>query len=120
MPEQKIDRKQIDATGKSLGRVATQVSRYLQGKHKATWLPHIDSGAVVEILNLTAAQFTGSKFEQKVYHHYSGYPGGLKTVHLKTIWEKRPEEVIRRMVSQMLPKNKLRRSRMARLRIIAG
>ncbi|MFA7286970.1 MAG: 50S ribosomal protein L13 [Patescibacteria group bacterium] len=110
--------KKIDATGKSLGRVATEAAKYLQGKHRADWLPHLDQGAVVEISNLKDAKFTGKKLEQKMYHRYTGYPGGLRSVVLEELWGKRPEEVMRRMVSQMLPKNKLSRGQMARLRIV--
>jgi len=113
----KIDRKtqQIDATNQSIGRLATQVATLLRGKHKADYTPQIDNGDFVVITNLDKIKFTGKKLEQKKYYHYSGYPGGLKETELKELFTKNPQEVLRKAVYQMLPKNRLRQHMIKRL-----
>ena len=75
----------IDAAGQSIGRVATEAARLLQGKHRPTYTPNIDNGDIVEILNAAKVKITGTKLDGKHYHHYSGYPGGMKSITLKTV-----------------------------------
>jgi len=115
----KIERKNvtIDATGKAPGRIATEVVRLLIGKHRPDYQPNFDMGDNVEIINVGSMQITGKKIEQKVYRHHTGFPGGLKEKTLKTLWETSPEEVLKRSISRMLPKNKLRNDRLKRLTI---
>ena len=112
-----MDRKThiIDAEGKKIGRLASEVAFLLQGKHKTTYTPHIDGGDFVEIVNVDKLSIDQKKLEQKEYHRHSQYPGGLKTTKLKTIVADNPAKVIQMAVSKMLPKNKLRSDRMKRL-----
>ncbi|MDO8571810.1 MAG: 50S ribosomal protein L13 [bacterium] len=112
-----IERKkhEIDATGQVLGRLATRIATILRGKHKATYQPHIDAGDFVVISNMKNIKITGKKIDQKKYHHYSGYPGGLKTKKLSEFIESNPGEALRRAVYQMLPATKLRKDMMKRL-----
>jgi large subunit ribosomal protein L13 len=107
----------IDARGQSLGRVATKAAEILQGKHDAAYAPNLNLSKVVLIKNISQAVFTGKKIDQKQYHSYSGYPGGLKTQSLLSLWQKRPKEVVRKVVYQMLPANRLRKSRIGRLKV---
>jgi len=113
----KINRKthQIDATNQSVGRLATQIACLLRGKHKPNYTPQIDNGDFVVISNLDKIKFTGKKIEQKKYFHYSGYPGGLKETEIKKLFTKNPQEVLKKAVYQMLPKNKLRQHMIKRL-----
>lgn len=108
---------EIDAEGKVLGRLATQIATLLRGKHKATFQPHIDAGDVVVVRHVAGIKFTGQKIDQKVYHRHTGYPGGLRTKKLSTLFGENPAEVLRRAVYQMLPDNKLRKEMIKRLRI---
>ena len=105
----------VDATGKSLGRLATELAVLLRGKHKATFERHIDNGDVVAVTNIGSVVITGAKREQKKYYRYSGYPGGLSNVTLNDLMEKDPGEALRRAVYGMLPKNKLRPRMIKRL-----
>ncbi len=109
------NRQTLDATGKVLGRLATQIISYLRGKNKPTFRPHEDAGDIVVVKNIKNLHFTGTKMDQKVYYHYSGYLGGLKEAKLKDIWETKPEWVLRRAVERMLPKNRLRKNMLKRL-----
>jgi len=99
---------QLDATGQTVGRLSTKIAGLLMGKHKVAYSPQTDCGDAVEVANVSQLKFTGKKFDQKKYYHYSGYQGGLKTKKLKDVFTTDPEDVLRRAVSQMLPKNKLR------------
>lgn len=110
----------IDAEGKILGRLATFIAQLLMGKDKPDYTPHVDSGAGVIVINAEKIKVSGKKLEQKFYNRYSGYPGGLKQVKLKEMLKNRPEEVIRHAVRGMLPKNRLLKRRIARLKIYAG
>ncbi len=110
---------EIDATGRAVGRIATEVAMILRGKNKPDFSPHIDSGDFVVINNASQVKFTGKKLVQKDYHHHTMYPGGLKTVSMKKVFEKDPGEVIRKAVYGMLPKNRLREGMMKRLKINA-
>ena len=105
----------IDATDQILGRLASQIANLLRGKNKPTFTYHIDNGDFVVAKNAAKLKFSGKKFTQKAYHHYSGYPGGLKTNTLITVFKKNPALVLRRSVWNMLPKNKLRAKMIKRL-----
>lgn len=110
---------EIDATGRAVGRVATEAARALMGKHEPTFERHIDNGAAVVISNAGKVIFTGNKFVQKDYKKHTMYPGGLKTVSLQTVFRRDPTDVMRRAVNGMLPKNKHRNEMMKRLTINA-
>ena len=110
----------IDAEGKTLGRLSTEIAKLLRGKHKVTFTPHVDGGDYVVIINAEKIEVTGKKRDNKVYRHHTGYIGNLKEINFKKLQEKNPEEIIRLSVRGMLPKNKLRAPMMKRLRIFAG
>ena len=110
----------IDATDVVLGRLASQVAVLLRGKHKPTFAPHVDTGDFVVVVNAEKISVTGGKREQKLYHRHSGYPGGLKTRTLNDMLERRPEEVIRLAVKGLLPKNRLARKQLTKLKVYAG
>ena len=110
----------IDAEGKTLGRLSTEIAKLLRGKHKVTFTPHVDGGDYVVVINADRIEVTGKKRDNKVYRHHTGYIGNLKEINFKKLQEKKPEEIIRLSVSGMLPKNKLRAPMMKRLRIFAG
>lgn len=106
----------IDATGKVLGRLATQIAVILRGKDKVDFEPYKDIGDFVVVKNVEKLKFTGKKLEQKKYYHHSGYIGHLKETPLKTLLEQNPPEVLRKAVLGMLPKNKLRAEMIKRLK----
>ena len=110
----------VDVKGEVLGRVATEIAKKLLGKNKPTFTPHIDGGDYVVVINAKDVVVTRAKGDSKVYYSYSGYPGGLSESTFNELQAKRPEEIVRRAVYNMLPKNKLRTERMARLKIYAG
>lgn len=105
----------IDAKGKTLGRLASEIAKILQGKHRPDYSPEKPGDEIVEVYNVDKIKVTGKKMEQKFYYRHSGYPGGLKKISLKQLFEKNPGEVLRRAVYGMLPKNKLRKKRIKRL-----
>lgn len=105
----------IDATGKAPGRLATEVTHLLIGKHKATFTSHIDDGDHVQVLNAGKMRITGKKLDQKVYSHHTTYAAGLRQTTMGTIWAKDPADILKRAVSRMLPKNKHRNERLKRL-----
>ncbi len=109
----------VDAEGKPAGRVAAQVARLLQGKHKPTYTPHIDGGDHVIVINADKVIFTGNKPEERIYYH-TMHPGGLRETTRKKMMAEKPEKMVRRVISGMLPKNKLRARMLRRLRIFAG
>lgn len=109
----------LDAQGKILGRLATKIASFLIGKHKPNYVPYLDVGDYVVVINAKKVVVSGKKEEQKLYTRYSGYPGGLKKMTFRQLKEKKPEEIIRQAVSGMLPKNKLRKKRLARLFVFA-
>lgn len=115
MKEIQRDIHTIDADGKAPGRLATQIAKILIGKNKPTYTPHIDSGDHIQVLNASKMRLTGNKIDQKLYYHHTTRAHGLRTVSLKTLMGKDPSDVLRRAVSRMLPKNKLRTERMKRL-----
>ena len=110
----------IDAEGKNLGRVATEIAKYLIGKYKPTYTPHIDGGDYVVVINAEKVAVTGNKEEAKIYYRHSGFPGGIKDAQLKEVREKFPERIIEKAVKGMLPKNRLAAGRMERLKVYAG
>ncbi|MBI4268485.1 50S ribosomal protein L13 [Candidatus Uhrbacteria bacterium] len=107
----------IDASDRPMGRLASEVATILRGKNKSTYEPHIDAGDFVNIKNISKIKFTGQKLSQKVYHSYSGYPGGLKTKKIAEVMANDRGEVLRRAVYQMLPPTRLRSGMMKRLTI---
>lgn len=110
----------IDASGKILGRLATQVAGLLMGKHKPIFSRNLDSGDFVVITNADKVRVTGKKTKQKLYYRHSGYPGGLKSISLEKLLETNPTRVIENAVKGMLPHNRLRASMMKRLRVYVG
>jgi large subunit ribosomal protein L13 len=110
----------VDASGKTLGRLATQLADILRGKTKPEYTPHCDVGDFVIVVNAEKVSVTGKKREQKLYYRHSGYPGGLRSRTLAEQLERRPEEVIRRAVKGMLPRNRLARTQLRKLKVYAG
>lgn len=110
----------IDAKDATLGRVSTEIAKYLIGKYKPTYTPHVDGGDNVVVINARELVVTGAKETDKMYYRHSGFPGGLKEAQLKELREKSPESIVAEAVKGMLPKNKLAAGRMARLRIFPG
>ena len=110
----------VDADGKTLGRLATQIADTLRGKRKPQYTPHVDTGDFVVVVNAEKIQVTGNKLDQKRYYRHSGYPGGLRSRTLRDQLERRPTEVLRSAVKGMLPKNRLARQQITKLKIYAG
>lgn len=110
----------VDAKGKVLGRMATQIATYLMGKHKPNYSNHMDMGDYVVVVNASDVQVTGKKERKKVYYSHSGYPGGFKVTKFSKLKAEQPEKVIERAVAGMLPKNRLQQPRMRRLKVFAG
>jgi large subunit ribosomal protein L13 len=111
---------EADASKFTLGRLASKVASVLRGKHKVSFTPHMDVGDFVVVKNAEKVQFTGRKLDQKKYHRFSGYPGGLYTKSLKERMEKEPEKVIRDAVYNMVDKNRLRKPILRRLKVVKG
>jgi large subunit ribosomal protein L13 len=110
----------VDAEGKTLGRLATQIADTLRGKRKPQYTPHVDTGDFVVVVNAEKIRVTGDKLDQKRYYRHSGYPGGLRSRTLREQLERRPTEVLRVAVKGMLPKNRLARQQITKLKIYAG
>jgi len=110
----------VDAKGKTLGRLATQIAIILRGKHKPIYSPHMDVGDFVIVINCDQIRVTGDKMDTKMYHRHSGYPGGVTSLTLRQQLEKHPERVIQAAVRGMLPRNKLGRQMIKKLKIYAG
>ena len=110
----------VDAEGQTLGRLATRIADTLRGKDKPTYTPHVDTGAFVVVVNAEKIQVTGQKLDKKIYYRHSGYPGGLRSRTLEEMLERRPEEVIRLAVKGMLPRNRLARQQLRKLKVYAG
>jgi len=110
----------IDATGKTLGRLATRIADTLRGKHKPEYTPHCDVGDFIIVVNAEKIAVTGKKRKEKLYRRHSGYPGGLRTRTLNDMLERRPEQVIRLAVKGMLPRNRLARAQLRKLKVYAG
>ncbi len=110
----------VDAEAQTLGRLATQIADTLRGKNKAAYTPHVDTGDFVIVVNAEKVRVTGQKLDQKLYYRHSGYPGGLRSRTLREQLERRPEEVLRKAVRGMLPKNRLAAAQLRKLKIYAG
>jgi large subunit ribosomal protein L13 len=110
----------VDAEGRTLGRLATQIAEVLRGKRKPEFTPHCDTGDFVVVVNAEKVAVTGNKLEDKLYWRHSGYPGGIRSRSLGEMLKRRPEEVLRRAVKGMLPRNRLARQQLRKLKIYAG
>lgn len=110
----------VDASDKIPGRLATEISVRLRGKHKPEFAPHVDMGDFVVVINAEKIKVTGNKRADKKYYRYTGYPGGIREMTLETMLERKPEEVITRAVRGMLPKNRLGRKILKKLKVYAG
>ncbi len=110
----------VDAAGQRLGTLAVRIARALSGKLKPTWTPHIDDGDHVVVLNAEKVELSGNKWGQKVYHHHSGYPGGLYTETAAEVREKHPQRLVERAVRGMLPTNRMRDVQLTRLKVYKG
>jgi len=110
----------VDASQEVLGRAATKIAAILQGKHRATWTPHVDTGDYVVVINAGQIQATGKKDQQKVYQWYTGWPGGQKQRTLAQMRTARPEDILRLAVRRMLPKNRLGRTMLKKLKMYRG
>lgn len=117
-----VDRKWwvVDAAGKTLGRLASEVASIIRGKHKPTYTPHVDGGDFVIVINASKVVLTGKKLENKKYYRHSGYPGGLKVTAAKDMLAKRPERMVELAVHGMLPKNRLGERMKLKLKVYAG
>ena len=110
----------IDATDKTLGRMATEIARRLRGKHKPEYTPHVDTGDYIVVVNAKKVQVTGNKPKDKMYHRHTGYPGGLKSMPFEKMIQSHPERLIELTVKGMLPKNPLGRAMLKKLKVFAG
>ncbi len=110
----------VDATGKTLGRLASEIAHRLRGKHKPEYTPHVDTGDYIVVINAEKVQVTGAKQTDKMYHAHTGYPGGLKSISFEKLIEKAPERVIQGAVKGMLPRNPLGRAMFRKLKVYAG
>mgnify|MGYP006286310027 FL=1 len=110
----------VDAAGKNLGRLSSEIAKRLRGKHKPEFTPHVDTGDYIVVINAEKIAVTGRKMSEKMYHHHTGYIGNLKSISLEEQLDKHPERVIQASVKGMLPKNPLGRSMLRKLKIYAG
>jgi large subunit ribosomal protein L13 len=110
----------IDAAGKTLGRMATEIARRLRGKHKPEYTPHVDTGDYIVVVNAGKVQVTGNKPKDKMYHRHTGYPGGLKSISFEKLVQSNPQRLIELTVKGMLPKNPLGRAMLKKLKVFAG
>ncbi|MBL1320056.1 MAG: 50S ribosomal protein L13 [Methylophaga sp.] len=110
----------VDADGKTLGRMATEIARRLRGKHKTIYTPHVDTGDYIVVINADKIRVTGNKLKNKMYYHHTGYIGGIKSISLGKQLDKAPERVIQSAVKGMLPKNPLGRTMFGKLKVYAG
>ncbi len=110
----------VDAEGMTLGRLATAIAETLRGKRKPEYTPHVDTGDFVVVVNAEKVHVTGNKLDKKIYYRHSGYPGGLRQRTLREELERRPAEVVRRAVKGMLPRNRLARTQITKLKVYVG
>jgi len=110
----------VDATGKTLGRLATEIAKRLRGKHKPEYTPHIDTGDYIVVINAEKVRVTGRKSKDKMYHHHTGYIGNLKSINFEKLLQKAPERIIEIAVKGMMPKNPLGRAMYRKLKVYAG
>ena len=110
----------VDAQDKTLGRLASEIAHRLRGKHKAEYTPHVDTGDYIVVINAEKIKVSGAKTTDKIYHHHTGYPGGLKSISFEKLIDKAPERVIQGAVKGMLPRNPLGRAMFKKLKVYAG
>jgi len=110
----------VDAEGKTLGRLATEIATRLKGKHKPIYTPHVDTGDYIVVVNAEKVHVTGNKMKDKMYHHHTGYIGNLKSINLEKLLVKAPERVIETAVRGMMPRNPLGRAMLKKLKVFAG
>lgn len=110
----------VDANNQVLGRLATEIARRLRGKHKAEYTPHVDTGDYIIVTNAEKVTVTGRKFKDKMYHHHTGFPGGIKSVSFQKMQERNPVRIIELAVKGMLPKNPLGREMYRKLKVYVG
>ena len=110
----------VDAENKTLGRLSTEIARRLRGKHKPEYTPHVDTGDYIIVINAEKVHVSGNKRTDKMYHHHTGYPGGLKSISFDKLIERAPERVIETAVKGMLPKNPLGRAMYKKMKVYAG
>jgi large subunit ribosomal protein L13 len=110
----------VDATGKTLGRLSTEIARRLRGKHKPEYTPHVDTGDYIVVVNAEKVRVTGNKQKDKMYYHHTGYIGNMKSISMDKLLQKAPEQVIEHAVKGMMPKNPLGRAMFKKLRVFAG
>ncbi len=110
----------VDATGKTLGRLATEIARRLRGKHKPEYTPHVDTGDYIVVVNAEKIRVTGNKLKDKMYYRYTGYIGNLKSMSLEKLMEDTPERALQYAVKGMMPRNPLGRKMFSKLRVFAG
>lgn len=110
----------VDATDKTLGRLSTEIANRLRGKHKPEFTPHVDTGDYVVVVNAEKVKVTGNKTTDKYYYHHTGFPGGIKSASFEKMIERSPERIIEIAVKGMMPKNKLSRAMMGKLKVYAG
>lgn len=110
----------VDAQNKTLGRLASEIARRLRGKHKPTYTPHVDTGDYIIVINAEKLAVTGNKMQKKVYHHHTGYPGGLKSITLEKLIAKKPRTVLEKAIYGMMPKGPLGRQMYRKLKVYAG
>ncbi len=109
----------VDASGKTLGRLASEIAKRLRGKHKPEYTPHVDTGDYIVVINASKVAVTGNKASDKRYYRHTGYPGGLKSINFEKLRDKAPERIIENAVKGMLPKNPLGRAMFAKLKVYA-
>ncbi len=110
----------VNAENKNLGRLSTEIARRLRGKHKPEYTPHVDTGDYIIVINAEKVRVSGNKRTDKIYHHHTGYPGGLKSISFEKLIERAPERVIETAVKGMLPKNPLGRAMYKKMKVYAG
>ena len=110
----------VDATGKTLGRLSSEIARRLRGKHKPIYTPHVDTGDYIVVVNAEKIRVTGNKLKDKMYHRYTGYIGNLKSISLEKLLEEAPERALQYAVKGMLPRNPLGRKMLSKLRVFVG
>ena len=110
----------VDATGKTLGRLSTEIAHRLRGKHKPEYTPHVDTGDYIVVINAEKVRVTGNKLQDKIYHHHTGYIGNLKSISLEKLLDEAPERAIEHAVKGMLPRGPLGRKMLGKLRVFAG
>lgn len=110
----------VDAKGKVLGRLASEIAKRLRGKHKPIYTPHVDTGDFVVVINADKVVLTGKKLDDKIYYHHTGYPGGIKSITAGKTLEEKPERLLQKAVKGMLPKNSLGRKMLKKLKIYNG